>query len=422
MMKIKGWVLKKRIMGKIGFIDLKSVDKPWKIRQIVIKDTNLLEMLKNINQMDFLEIEGEIKKEPRAPGGKEIHASSIHIESKTIKPWPLGKKSHGPDYLLNVRHLSVRSPTFSKIFLFESYTVKFLREFLESSGWIEVFPPTIIFSACEGGADLFEIEYYDQKAYLSESAQLYLEALIYSLGKVYSLGPSFRAEKSRTKRHLSEFRHLEAEAALYDFDKILDIEEKMIRYTIEQLLKNEITSEILKDFRKKEKEWEVLESSRKRDYPKIPYSEVLKILKSYGRDKKFGEDLGSDDERLISELYSTPVFVTHYPTSTRSFYVKKVPSNPSICYSADLLAPEGFGEITTGGQREDDYDSLVKEIKSRGLELAEYDWYLDLRKYGSVIHSGFGLGIERFTRWLLKLDHIRDATPFPRMYRRKKLV
>jgi len=257
---------------------------------------------------------------------------------------------------------------------------------------------------------------------LSESAQLYLEALIYSLGKVYSLGPSFRAEKSRTKRHLSEFRHLEAEAALYDFDKILDVEEKMIRYTIKQLVKNEITSEILKDFRKKEEEWEVLESSKKGSYPKIPYSEVLEILKSYGKNKKFGEDLGSDDERIISELYSTPVFVTHYPTSTRSFYVKKDPSNPNICYSADLLAPEGFGEITTGGQREDDYESLLKEIESRGLEPIEYDWYLDLREYGSVIHSGFGLGIERFVRWLLKLDHIRDTTPFPRMYRRKKLI
>ena len=423
--EVYGWIYKRRIFGKKIFIDLRCIsDKKWlgKILQVVVDISKVgkekFKLFKQLSQESYIRVRGSLVSNPRAPGGIELHAIDIIDFSTSESPYPLAKKEHSPDFLLDMRHLVVRSPRYQRIWLIREALVDYLREWFKKNGWIEVYPPILSFTACEGGATLFALNYFEQEGYLSQSAQLYLEVLIYSLGKVFSLTPSFRAEKSRTRRHLAEFWHFEAEAALYKFDDILTAQEESLVYAIKKILENDIFYEWIKDFRGS---IDILENL-KTPLPRITYTEAIEILQNKGVDISWGDDMGADEERILSQQFDTLFFVTMYPTEIKAFYVKTHEKDERICYSADLMAPEGFGEITTGGQREERIDVLVERIKKEGFDPSDYYWYLDLRKYGSVPHSGYGLGIERTVMWLLNLEHVRDAIPFPRLSRRKSLV
>lgn len=423
MVKVKGWVIKKREHGNIVFIDLRALEAPWSPLQVVIKKNmvseDVWEKTKIITQESSLEIEGVLVENQRAPGSMELHAKNIEIAHIAETPYPLGKKSHSPEVLMQWRHLAIRSNRFAKIWVIRDHLLRLAREYFQINKWFEVSPPIIVSTAVEGGATLFEIKYFDNsKAYLSQSAQLYLEVMIFSLGKVWSLTPSFRAEKSRTRRHLAEYWHLEAEAAWYKFDDNLRVQEELIYYIIRGLLENPTTRSILEEFRG---DLEILENI-KLPFKRVSYDEAIEILQSNNLDIKWGDDIGADEEKILSEEIGEIFFLTHFPSSLKPFYVKLDPNRPEVCLAADLLAPEGYGEIIGGSEREDNIDILVDRIKREGFSPESYSWYLDLRRYGSVPHSGFGLGIERLLWWLLKIEHIRDTIPFPRLARVKKFI
>ena len=423
--EIKGWVHKKRDFGGKIFFDVRVVDPEEFLGEVIqvvvdsskVKD-DVFKELKRIGQESFLHLAGVFKKNEKAPMGKEFYVSDVLTYSLAESPYPLGKKSHSPDFLQKFRHLVLRSPRYQKIMLIRSYLIKFLREWYEEDGWIEVQPPIIVATACEGGATLFKLDYFGKETYLSQSAQLYLEALVPSLGKVFSLSPSFRAEKSRTRRHLTEFWHFEAEAGNYNFDDILKVQEESVAYAIQKLLENKKMKRWLKEFRSND-EIKLLERINT-PFPRITYNEAIEILNKKGCNLSFGDDFGVDEEKILSKQFDTPFFITLYPTKIKSFYVKSY--NDVLCCSADMMTPEGYGEITTGGQREDDIETIIKRIKKEGFDPEEYSWYLDLRRYGSVPHSGFGLGIERLIMWVLKLDHVRNGVAFPRTARRKSFI
>ena len=417
----RGWVFKKREHGRLIFIDLRLTN--GKILQVVCKKENLSndvwKKIEELTQESSIEVIGELKKEKRAPGGKELVLRDLKIFQVAQSPYPLAKKWHSTRALMKYRHLTIRLPKYTKIWLVREKVLKHFREFLEENGFHEVSPPILVSSACEGGATLFDLDYFGSKAYLSQSAQLYLEVMIFSLGKVWSLTPSFRAEKSRTRRHLTEFWQLEVEAVWYSNEEMMKLEEEMIKHCLKELKKSE-EWEIIKEFRGDE--IETIEKTIKEKWPRIRYEKVIEILQKKGVKIKFGDDLGADEERVLTLDYKTPIFVTHYPKEIKAFYMKWDQKDTRIVLNHDLLAPEGYGEIIGGSERETDANKLIERIKAEGFSKKDYWWYIDLRKYGSVQHSGFGLGIERFIMWLLKLDHIRETLPFPRMARVKKFI
>jgi len=377
------------------------------------------ETAKHITQETSLILRGKLIDNPRAPGGIELHVHDISITHLAKTPYPLGKKAQPPDVLMRWRHLAVRSPKYTKIWLVRERLLQLAREYFVKNGWHEVSPPIIVSTAVEGGATLFEIKYFDDSiAYLSQSAQLYLEVMIFSLGKVWSLTPSFRAEKSRTRRHLAEYWHLEAEAAWCRFEDNLKIQEELVEYIVRGLLNDEDTKIIIQEFRG---DLETLEDT-KVPFKRITYDDAVELLQSKGVNIKWGDDIGADEEKVLSEEIGELFFLTHFPTHLKAFYVKLDEKRPEVCLAADLLAPEGYGEIIGGSEREDSIDVLVDRIRKEGFDPESYSWYLDLRKYGSVPHSGFGLGVERLLWWILKLDHIRDTLPFPRLARVKKFI
>ena len=411
--RIKARTLRKRVLKRIAFVDVKPVEAPRRIVQLVVKDPKLIEEVDKLDMQDLIEAEVERV-------GEDLVVKSLKVLFKNLEPFPIAKKEHGPDFLLRMRHLAIRGIRYPKIFYVEHVVTWSAIKHLVDEGRKRVHPPLIIASATEGGAILFPVDRFgERKFFLSESAQLYLEVMIFALGKVFSLTTSSRMEKSRTRRHLAEFRHLEAEAADYGFEDILDAQERLVKAIVRGVLEDEDASEIVKEFRGKR--MDELDRLLKEKFPRITYDEAIEILRKKGVDIKRGDDLGADEERILTEDFEVPVFVTLYPTEQKAFYVKRVPDRPEVCYSADLMLPR-YGEITTGGEREDDYYKLLEEIKRRGLKPEDYRRYLDLRKYGSIRHSGYGLGIERFVHRLLDLEHIRDATPFPRFYGRSTFV
>ncbi|MCD6482973.1 MAG: asparagine--tRNA ligase [Candidatus Aenigmarchaeota archaeon] len=418
----KGWLFKKREHGKIVFLDLRLTD--GSILQVVCKkdklDNKTWELIEKLTQESSIEVIGELKEQPRAPGGKELVLQKLNVFHIAETPYPLAKKWHSVEALMKYRHLTIRLPKYTKIWLIREAVLKAIREYMEKEGYHEVSPPILVSSACEGGSTLFELDYFGSKAYLSQSAQLYLEALIFSLGKVWSLTPSFRAEKSRTKRHLTEYWHLEAEATWIGNKEMMDFEEGMIKFTLEKLRENDKLWNILKEFR--EEDIKFVQNAIEKPFEKIKYSEVISLLQEKGVKIEFGEDLGADEEALLTKMFDVPIFVTHYPKEVKAFYMKWDPEDTRVVLNHDLLAPEGYGEIIGGSERETDVNKLIERIKAEGFSPEEYSWYLDLRRYGSVQHSGFGLGTERFVRWILKLDHIRDSIPFPRMARVKNFI
>ncbi|MGC8669694.1 MAG: asparagine--tRNA ligase [Candidatus Micrarchaeia archaeon] len=351
-------------------------------------------------------VSGTVTKDERAPGGYEIHAEDVKIIGNA-KDYPISK-DFSEEFLLDVRHLWNRSTKMKNIMLVRERILEGARNWFASQEWHEVNPPILTGSATEGGSTLFKLDYYGKNAYLSQSAQLYLETLIFSLEKVWSLTPSFRAEKSRTNRHLMEFWHLEGEAAWLPFEGILKVEEELVTAIVHHVAET-VPNELKALDRDPEDLFKI-----KAPFKRVPYDEAIKILNKKGSKMQHGEDLSTEDEKLLCIEEKSPIFVVGYPKAVKPFYAKIDPNHSDMVLSADMLAPEGYGEISTGGQREEDLDAIVARIKAEGFTPESYAWYLDLRKFGSVPHSGWGLGIDRVTKWITKRDTILDTIPYPR--------
>ncbi|MEM5827911.1 MAG: asparagine--tRNA ligase [Candidatus Aenigmatarchaeota archaeon] len=413
--RVRGWVYRKRELKDKIFIVLRDKDE---IIQCVASrqnfNDNQWQDLLDLQIEGSIEIFGEVREDKRAPNGKEIEIKEFKIFDKGL-PYPL----HGREEIATImkyRHLWIRSRKATTIFKIKATLMQALREWLEKNGYIEVNPPIIIPVAVEEVQTLFELDYFGKKAYLTQSSQLYLEALIYSLEKVYCLAPSFRAEKSRTRRHLHEYWHLEIEAAWYDLKDIMKDAEEMVKYGIEKVL--EKNSDELKFLGR---DLKILENYVQKPFEKITYEKAIEILQSKGLNVKYGDDLGADEERVLTLEFEVPIFVTHYPRKLKAFYMKES-GNGKTVENFDLLASEGYGEIIGGSQREDNYEILKNKIIEWNLPIENYEWYLDLRRYGSVPHSGFGLGVERMLMWVCKLDHIRETLPFPRLRETEILI
>jgi len=409
---IRGWLQNKRSSGGIVFLFIR--DGTGVVQCTVRKgdvDAKLFDLFLSTRVESSVQIEGEVKPDPRAVGGREIVVHSGKVDSAALEEFPIAKQFQGPDFLLDKRHLFVRSDKMRAVLKVRAVILSAARSWLDSRGYLEVQVPTLTSAAVEGGATLFEVKYFDEKAYLTQSWQLYGEALIASVGRAYTVAPSFRAEKSRTRRHVTEFWQLEAEAPWCDLDGIMKVEEELLTCVIERLL--EKCKPELSLFGRRLEDLERI----KPPFPRITYDTALEMI---GKESgiKWGDDLGYEQEKVLTARFDRPFFVTLYPKKAKAFYHKPDPSNPEVTLSVDLLAPEGYGEITGGGQRIEDYDALIARIREEGLDPKSYEWYLDLRKFGSVPHSGFGMGLERVVSWVCKLEHIRDAIAFPRLINR----
>ncbi|MGC9011775.1 asparagine--tRNA ligase [Thermogladius sp.] len=405
---LRGWIYRRSVVGGKAFVRVRDSTG---IIQVVVDEAvlgeELVKTLKDIGLEASVEACGTVMKQPRAPTGYEVMADYFRILGYS-RDFPI-KGGEGVEYLLDNRHLVIRSPKYTAIWKIKHTILDAGREWFKKDGWWEVTPPILTASACEGGATLFPVQYFEKRAYLSQSAQLYLEVMIFSLEKVWSLTPSFRAEQSRTRRHLAEYWHLEAEAAWYDMNDMMRVVESLVSHIV-----NRVLEERRRELDALGRKVDSLKTAVETPYPRIKYDEAIEILQKKGVDIKWGSDLGADEERLLTQEFDRPFFVTHFPKEVKSFYMKLDPENPRVVLGFDLLAPEGYGEVVGGSQREDDYDKLLQRIVENGYNVDDYKWYLDLRKYGSVVHSGFGLGIERLLMWIAGLEHIRDAIPFPR--------
>ncbi|MFC1711232.1 asparagine--tRNA ligase [Patescibacteria group bacterium] len=411
--EISGWLFNKRSSGSIHFLQIR--DGTGYIQAIAIKSNVSLKAFKELKELNLessLILTGLVKKEPRSPTGYELEVSKVEIIHNAAVDYPIGKKDHGVDFLLDNRHLWLRSSRQRAIQIIRNELTLAITEFYAKNSYFKIDTPIITPNACEGTTTLFEIDYFGKKSYLSQSGQLYLEAAIFSLRRVYDFAPVFRAEKSKTRRHLVEFWMTNAEAAFVEHKENLDIQEKMIVYIFNKVLKNcKNELEILKrDVKPLEKV--------KSPFIRMSYERAIKELKKLGSDIKYGKDFGNDDETLLTKAYEKPIFIEYFPANIKAFYMKKHPQDKSLALCADLLAPEGYGEVIGGSEREDNYDRLLKSINKHKLSVKDFSWYLDLRKYGSVPHSGFGLGLERILAWFCGLKHVRETAAFPRLLNR----
>ncbi|SHJ92328.1 asparaginyl-tRNA synthetase [Anaerobranca californiensis DSM 14826] len=409
---IKGWLYNKRSSGKIQFLQIR--DGSGFIQGVMVKNEvgeEIFNKVKEITQESSIIVYGTVKREERAPSGFELLLKDVELVH-LAPTYPIAKKEHGVDFLMDHRHLWLRSPRQVAIMRVRNTIVNAAREFFDKNGFTLIDAPILTPSACEGTTNLFETEYFDTKAYLSQSGQLYMEAAAMALGKVYCFGPTFRAEKSKTRRHLIEFWMIEPEMAYVEFEENLQVQEQFVSYIVEKVLeKNRQDLKVLdRDISKLE--------NIKAPFPRITYDDAIKLLQEKGEDIQWGDDFGAPHETIIAESFDKPVFVTHYPTDIKAFYMKPHPQRPEVVLAADLIAPEGYGEIIGGSERIADLDLLLKRIEEHNLPKEAYQWYIDLRTYGSVPHSGFGLGLERTVAWICGLDHVRETIPFPRLLNR----
>ena len=409
---VQGWLYNLRESGKLLFPIFR--DGTGILQGVVSQkeQPSAFEALHGLGQESSVIVTGKIRPEPRAPGGYEMGVTHVEVVGrvKESEPYPIQLKEHGVDFLLDRRHLWVRTPRQASILRIRAEAIRAGREFMDGQGYTLADAPIFTPAACEGTTTLFEVQYVDdQKAYLTQSGQLYSEALAAALGKVYCFGPTFRAEKSKTRRHLTEFWMLEPEAAYVELDEAMALGEGLVSAIVQGVLKNKPRElETLK------RDVEKLESV-KPPFPRISYEEAVAVLNKNGNPAKFGEDFGGDEETIISSSFDRPVIVHRYPTSLKAFYMQPDPQRPELALAFDMLAPEGYGEIIGGSQRIHDYDLLVKRLREHNLPEESFQWYLDLRRYGSVPHSGFGMGLERTVAWICGAEHIREAIPFPRM-------
>jgi asparaginyl-tRNA synthetase len=412
-MIIKGWLYNKRSSGKIHFLILR--DGTGIMQAILIKKEvpeKVFNLYDSLTQESSLIVTGSVRKDDRAPGGYELTIKNVEVV-QIAEEYPITKKEHGVDFLMNNRHLWLRSQRQFHILKVRNEMIFAIRQFFYERGFVLIDTPILTGAIGETAATLFSTDYYDLgKAYLAQTGQLYLEAAIMSHRNVYCFGPTFRAEKSKTRRHLSEFWMIEAEMAYCDLDCDIELQEDMVIYVVKHCL-----NKCQEQFKALERDTEPLEKIEK-PFVRMPYDDAIKLLQDKGSSVKWGDDLGAEDETIISESHGRPVFVMNYPKKAKAFYMKENPANPETVLCSDLLGPEGYGEIIGGSQREDDYDKLLARIREEGFPEEAYGWYLDLRRYGSVPHSGFGLGFERTLAWVCGLPHIRETIPFPRMMSR----
>lgn len=413
--KIGAWLTDKRSSGKIAFLQLR--DGSAYFQGVVSKadvPEDVFSLAKELRQESSMWITGVIHQDSRSHFGYEIEVRNIELVGDS-HDYPISPKEHGIEFLLDHRHLWLRSKRQFAIQQIRNEMIRATFEFFNNEGFIKMDPPILTDSAPEGTTELFETDYFDKKAYLSQSGQLYAEAGAMAYGKVFTCGPVFRAEKSKTRRHLTEFWMIEPEMAFCHQEESLKAQERYVAYLVQSVLDNCAYPLHLLD-----RDPEVLKQYTKLPYPRITYKQAIKMLQDAGMDVKYGDDFGSPEETYLSDQFDQPVFVLNYPKTIKPFYMLTDPEDDQQYVCADMLAPEGYGEIIGGSERETDYDTLKNAIEHAGLDLDEYEWYLDLRKYGSVPHSGFGLGLERAITWVCKLDHLREAIPFPRMINRLK--
>ena len=406
---LRGWITHVRSSGKLVFLSLR--DGSGRIQAVVSKADVTPEDFALAARLDVessLEIGGIVREDPRSPGGFELAVRSIRLLAPS-EGYPITPKAHGTPFLMDHRHLWLRSARTHAGLMIRNEFLKGCRDFFYDRGFVLIDAPIFTPAACEGTTTLFETRYFDEKAYLTQSGQLYMEAAAMAFGKVYCLGPTFRAEKSKTRRHLTEFWMLEPEIAFADLDAIMDLEEEMIEYLVVRVL-----DRCRADLETLERDLRPLEAVR-RPFPRIRYDEAVEILRAAGNPFEWGSDLGAPDETLLAERFDRPFFVHRYPTDVKPFYMKRDPLDERLTLSVDLMAPEGYGEIVGGGQREDSLERLEARFAEQDIPREPYEWYLDLRRYGSVVHAGFGMGIERTLAWICRLDHLREAIPFPRM-------
>lgn len=410
---IKGWAQNVRSSGSIAFLQMRDGSG---FAQAVIAKNGVDEASWNAAVEATIEssliVTGIVSKHPKQEGVYELQATNVELVHKA-EEYPIGKKEHGPDFLLDQRHLWLRAPAQWAIQKIRDEVIHATYDWMRDNGFTKIDSPIFTPNACEGTTELFEIDYFgERKAYLSQSGQLYLEAAIASVGRCFDFGPVFRAEKSKTRRHLIEFWMMDAEAAFVDHEQNLKIQESLISFIVQRVLE------------RRQAELKILERDQEplkkvlAPFIRMTHAEAIKELREMGSDIGDMDDLGADDETKLTQKYEKPIFVEKYPAAVKAFYMKRDPSDPTRVLNADLLAPEGYGEIIGGSQREDDHDELLKRIREHHLPEDAFKWYLDLRKYGSVPHSGFGFGLERIVTWICGIHHVRETIPFPRLLNR----
>ncbi|MBR4508827.1 MAG: asparagine--tRNA ligase [Elusimicrobiaceae bacterium] len=411
---LKGWLYNKRSSGKLVFLQLR--DGTGIIQCVVFKGDvkeEVFNLADSLTQESSIEITGIVKEDKRSPIGFEIGVSDVKLLHAS-KDYPISPKEHGTAFLMDNRHLWLRSSRQVAILKIRDEIIFSIREYFKNNDFTLVDSPILTPAACEGTSTLFETDYFGEKAFLSQSGQLYGEASAMALGKIYCFGPTFRAEKSKTRRHLTEFWMVEPEVAFNTLDDDMDLAEDFICYIVGKVLKN-----CQAELKTLERDISKLENIKK-PFPRISYTEAIEILNKNGNPTEWGGDIGGDEETIISQQFDRPVMIHRYPAAIKAFYMKRDPKDPRLALAVDVIGPEGYGEIIGGSEREEDYDTLVTRIKEQGLPPEAFDWYLDLRKYGSVPHSGFGMGIERMVSWVCGLHHVRETIPFPRLMDRLK--
>ncbi|MGM0845929.1 MAG: asparagine--tRNA ligase [Bacillota bacterium] len=407
------WLANKRSSGKIAFLQLR--DGTGFIQGVVVKsevEEEIFQKAKSITQETSLYVTGVIQEDSRSPFGYEMQVTNLEIIHEAVD-YPITPKEHGTEFLMDNRHLWLRSRRQHAVMKVRNEIIRATYEFFNKEGFVKVDPPILTGSAPEGTSELFHTKYFDEDAYLSQSGQLYMEAAAMALGKVFSFGPTFRAEKSKTRRHLIEFWMIEPEMAFYEHEDSLKVQEQYVSHIVQSVLEN-----CKLDLERLGRDTSKLENI-KAPFPRITYDEALQFLQEKGFDDvTWGDDFGAPHETAIAESYDKPVFITHYPTSLKPFYMQPDPNREDVVLCADLIAPEGYGEIIGGSERLHDHDILSQRIEEHELDPEAYKWYLELRKYGSVPHSGFGLGLERTVAWISGVEHVRESIPFPRLLNR----
>ena len=409
---LRGWLYARRSSGKLHFLQLR--DGTGTIQCVTfVKDVapDVFERAGHVPQESSLEVTGTVRADARSPLGFELAVKDVRVLQEA-RDYPITPKEHGPAFLLDHRHLWLRSSRQHAIMRVRASVVRACRDYFDSRGFTLIDAPIFTPAACEGTTTLFEVGYFDDKAYLTQSGQLYMEAGAMAFGKVYCFGPTFRAEKSKTRRHLTEFWMIEPEVAFADLDDDMDLAEDFLVEVV-----GRVVAERKAELALLERDTAPLERVQK-PFPRIRYEEAIAMLTADGKPVTFGDDFGGDEETVLSHRFDRPVLVHRYPAQVKAFYMKQDPADARLALCVDVLAPEGYGEIIGGGQREDDIDALTERIRAHGLPEEAFGWYLDLRRYGSVPHAGFGMGIERMVAWLCGLHHVRETIPFPRMLER----
>jgi len=411
---LRGWLYNRRSSGKVHFLLVRDGTGVCQcVASLADVGADAFAAADHLGQETSLEVTGAVRADKRAPGGFELSVKTIHQVS-AAQAYPITPKDHGVAFLLDQRHLWIRSARQHAILRIRSEVETACRDFFNERGFVLFDAPILTPTSCEGTTNLFELDYFgERKAYLTQSGQLYAEAGALAFGKVYTFGPTFRAEKSKTRRHLTEFWMVEPEVAYFTLDEDMQLAEDLVSFLVRRVLERRAT-----ELKTLERDIAPLDRAATTPYPRISYDEAIERLRAKGMEIKWGGDFGGDEETALSSEFEKPVMIHRYPTQCKAFYMKQDPARLEVALCVDMIAPEGHGEIVGGGQREDDYETLHRKIVEHGLPIEPFNWYLDLRRYGSVPHAGFGMGIERVVGWLCGIHHIRETIPFPRMMER----